>query len=84
MQNVTMQHNNENMLLPFSFGLLSTDSGDVGDEYGKRYHHKISTMRKCHQKKHNVNTAGSSKRSAQAPGTVCTFWRSKKSLSMKL
>jgi hypothetical protein len=59
-----MQHNDENMLLSFSFGLLSTDSGDARDEYRKRFLHKISTMQKCHQKKHNVTTAGSSKRSA--------------------
>jgi hypothetical protein len=50
------------MLLSFSFGLLSTDSGD---EYGKRFHHKISTMQKCHQKKHDVTTAGSLKQSAK-------------------
>jgi hypothetical protein len=53
------------MILSFSFELLSTDSGgDVRDEYGKRFHHKISTMQKCNQTKH-VTTAGSLKHSAQ-------------------
>jgi hypothetical protein len=53
------------MLLSFSFGFLSTDSGDIRDEYGKGSHHKISTTQKCHQKKHNVTATDSLKQPAQ-------------------
>jgi hypothetical protein len=60
-----VQHVEENMLLSFSFGFLSTYFGDVRDEHNKMFHHKISTMEKCHQEKHTVTTADSLQEAVQ-------------------